>query len=123
MPSKLQKFCEYPGCSEIVSTRFCAEHAAAHESTKQQRESSTSRGYDSKWRNERLVYLKTYPLCARCAKKGIVEPATVVDHIIPHRGNKKLFWDKKNWQPLCKKCHDIKTSTEDGAFGRESSQG
>ena len=38
-------------------------------------------------------------------------PATVVGHIIPHRGNQKLFWDEKNWQPLCKDCHDRKTGT------------
>ena len=38
-------------------------------------------------------------------------PATVVDHIIPHRGDKRLFWDEKNWQPLCKDCHDRKTGT------------
>lgn len=24
-----------------------------------------------------------------------------------------MFWDKSNWQPLCKKCHDKKTMTED----------
>ena len=39
--------------------------------------------------------------------------ATVVDHITPHRGDKKLFWDEDNWQPLCKRCHDKKTMTED----------
>ncbi|WP_324290694.1 AAA family ATPase [Ancylobacter sp. SL191] len=28
-------------------------------------------------------------------------PATVVDHIIPHRGDSKLFWSRSNWQALC----------------------
>lgn len=46
-------------------------------------------------------------------------PATVVDHVIPHKGDKKFFWDENNWQPLCKRHHDIKTATEDGGFGRE----
>ncbi|WP_317617964.1 HNH endonuclease [Rhodobacter capsulatus] len=32
--------------------------------------------------------------------------ASVVDHITPHRGNKALFWDRYNWQALCKPCHD-----------------
>jgi 5-methylcytosine-specific restriction protein A len=40
--------------------------------------------------------------------------ATVVDHIIPHRGDPTLFWDESNWQPLCKKCHDQKTRNEEG---------
>lgn len=44
--------------------------------------------------------------------------ANVVDHIKPHRGDKVLFWDSANWQPLCKECHDRKTATEDGGFGR-----
>ncbi|WP_223866012.1 HNH endonuclease [Salipiger aestuarii] len=33
-------------------------------------------------------------------------PATVVDHIQPHKGDKALFWDRNNWQPICKHCHD-----------------
>ena len=38
---------------------------------------------------------------------------TVVDHIRPHRGDPVLFWDEKNWQSLCKSCHDKKTWNED----------
>ncbi len=33
-------------------------------------------------------------------------PATVVDHIKPHRGDPKLFWDQENWQALCARHHD-----------------
>jgi 5-methylcytosine-specific restriction protein A len=32
---------------------------------------------------------------------GRVEPATVVDHIVPHNGNHVLFWRQDNWQPCC----------------------
>ena len=35
--------------------------------------------------------------------------ATVVDHIKPHRGDQKLFWDRSNWQPLCEHHHNVKT--------------
>lgn len=48
-----------------------------------------------------------------CFKHDKLTKATVVDHIIPHRGDNKLFWDKSNWQSLCKRCHDKKTMTED----------
>ena len=51
--------------------------------------------------------------CVQCAKQGKYVRATVVDHIIPHRGDQKLFWDQNNWQALCKSCHDKKTLTED----------
>ena len=41
-----------------------------------------------------------------CYKEGITKQADVVDHIIPHKGDTKLFWDINNWQPLCKRHHD-----------------
>ncbi len=40
------------------------------------------------------------------AALGQVVPASVVDHIEPHRGDSALFWDSGNWQALCKRCHD-----------------
>ncbi|TIX60322.1 MAG: HNH endonuclease, partial [Mesorhizobium sp.] len=40
-------------------------------------------------------------------------PANVVDHIKPHRGDMRLFWNRANWQPLCTRCHSsIKQSRE-----------
>ena len=29
----------------------------------------------------------------------------LVDHIMPHKGNMALFWNRANWQPLCNHCH------------------
>ena len=40
-------------------------------------------------------------------------PASVVDHIIPHRGDESLFWDQTNWQSLCKQCHDSAKQKEE----------
>ena len=42
-------------------------------------------------------------------KENKLTPATVVDHIIPHRGDRKLFWDESNWQSLCERHHNEKT--------------
>jgi len=47
-----------------------------------------------------------------------VKAATVVDHIIAHKGNANLFWDESNWQALCKRCHNSKTAAADGRWGR-----
>jgi hypothetical protein len=33
-----------------------------------------------------------------------VHLATVLDHIVPHKGNGELFWDPANWQGLCEWC-------------------
>ena len=75
------------------------------------RGNSSERGYDSRWRSARAVFLKKNPLCVKCREIGKLTPATIVDHIIPHRGDPILFWDQSNWQPLCKDCHDHKTGS------------
>ena len=77
------------------------------------RESAARRGYDRNWRRERETYLAAHPLCVLCDQAGRVVPATVVDHIHGHAGQADpRFWDRRNWQALCKKCHDAKTARE-----------
>jgi 5-methylcytosine-specific restriction endonuclease McrA len=72
----------------------------------EQRESSSKRGYGSRWQKAREAFLRAHPLCADHLKRGQVVQASVVDHVTPHRGDKQLFWDSTNWQSLCKHCHD-----------------
>jgi 5-methylcytosine-specific restriction endonuclease McrA len=40
------------------------------------------------------------------------EPAIILDHIVPHRGIPRLYWEQANWQGLCARCHGIKTASE-----------
>ena len=110
--------CNKVGCTCLTAERFCTKHRSEAHSYDRYRGSASERGYDSKWRRARDGYLAVHPFCRRCLDAGIYTAATVVDHIVPHKGDKKLFWDKDNWQALCKRCHDIKTATEDGGFGR-----
>jgi len=70
------------------------------------RASSTERGYDGRWRKARAGYLAKHPLCIMCERDGRLTEATVVDHIIPHRGDMVKFWDSSNWAPLCARCHN-----------------
>ncbi len=60
-----------------------------------------------------------HPLCAECERQTPprLTAATVVDHIVPHKGDMERFWDADGWQSLCDSCHGVKTSKE-GAFGR-----
>nr|WP_232897181.1 HNH endonuclease signature motif containing protein [Pontibaca salina] len=67
---------------------------------------------DPRWVSASRRFLRRHPLCADCGELGAVEPATQVDHIIRHRGDRKLFWDKSNWQALCQRCHSRKTARE-----------
>ena len=104
------KPCRHPGCPKLTDGMYCEEHARLHASD---RASASVRGYDSRWEKARKRFLKAHPLCVRCMEQGRLTRATVVDHIVPHRGDAKLFWDEGNWQSLCKSCHDHKTMTED----------
>lgn len=62
--------------------------------------------YDSvRWRNVRANQLIRQPLCVMCQQQGRDTIATIVDHIIEHKGNAELFWDVNNHQSLCASCH------------------
>lgn len=65
------------------------------------RPAARQRGYNHDWRKARLEHLAAYPDCRMCAA-----PATTVDHVIPHRGDRALFWNRQNWQSLCTRCHN-----------------
>lgn len=58
------------------------------------------------WKRLRKAQLQAMPWCAYCLQLGIRTPATVADHIKPHKGNTELFYSPLNLQSLCKCCHD-----------------
>lgn len=119
--------CTYPGCGRLTESRRCDKHAHVDQrELDARRGSSAERLYGARWRRERLSWLRLHPLCAcdECdAGRKRVTVATVVDHVIPHRGNEALFWDRSNWRSMAKACHDRKTAREDGGFGRAPAQG
>lgn len=121
MPIASPKPCAQYGCRALTSS---GSYCDAHKKEKQKRyessrQSSTQRGYNYKWQKASKAFLKKHPLCEceNCqAGKLQVKESEVVDHIIPHEGDMKLFWDRNNWQAMSKPCHDKKTATEDGGF-------
>lgn len=58
------------------------------------------------WKRLRLEQLRREPFCAFCARSGRQVPATVCDHVTPHKGDESLFFDPENLQSCCKSCHD-----------------
>ena len=102
----------------LTTPGYCDKHLRSiRRQQDEHRGSAAARGYDARWRKARVVYLGLHPLCAECRRHGSTVAASVVDHIQPHKGNRKLFWEESNWQALCKRCHDAKTAREDGGFG------
>lgn len=61
--------------------------------------------YDRHWRRRRAAHLKLHPLCVACERRGVVEAATVCDHVVPHRGDPDLF-KRGEITGLCARCHD-----------------
>lgn len=121
MPRSAPKPCRHPGCKSLVQGgAYCDAHR--REVAKQydaRRGSSSERGYNSRWQKARATFLRRRPLCTMCENEGRITPATIVDHIIPHRGDQNLFWDTANWQPLCKPHHDkVKQAEEKSGQGR-----
>ena len=113
-PQKAKRPCLSSGCKDFASNKgYCDKHQSRVKQRDRDRGTAHQRGYDAEWKKHRDQFLLEHPLCVECRRKGYVMPATVVDHITPHKGDKVLFWDKNNWQSLCKSCHDRKTATED----------
>ena len=112
MPRRPKVPCRHPGCAELVPSgnKYCDRHKSLHP---EEVRSAGSRGYGRAWQKARREYLNAHPLCVECMREGRYQKATVVDHIIPHRGDERLFWDRSNWQALCKAHHDRKTLTQD----------
>lgn len=58
--------------------------------------------------------MRAEPLCRTCAARGLTAGASELDHIIPLHapGGLRLFWEESNLQPICKKCHKVKSDKE-----------
>lgn len=70
------------------------------------RGSAAARGYDARWAEEARAHRRDHPLCVCCIANGRVSASTLVDHIVPHKGDEALFWDRSNRQALCDWCHN-----------------
>ena len=87
----------------------------------ERRPTSSERGYGSRWARYRKQFLSQAEnaLCRRCQATGRIRAATDVDHIEPvESADDPRFWDPANHQPLCHRCHSIKTNTDDREKGR-----
>lgn len=89
MPKRPLKPCSHYGCPNLTDERFCPAHKqeAKPYANVIDRPSAAKRGYDRKWQSARAAWLRQNPLCSECKRAGKLTPATLVDHIVPHRGD------------------------------------
>lgn len=115
MANSAPRPCNHPGCPTLVhGGSYCAKHAQiARLADTRRRGSSTQRGYGYRWQKASKAYLAHHPLCVYCQQSRRITAATVVDHIVPHRGDQQLFWDSSNWQSLCATCHNSRKQSEE----------
>jgi 5-methylcytosine-specific restriction protein A len=74
----------------------------------------------ARWQKRAKHQLKTEPVCVLCWKEqGRVMPATVADHIDPHRGDLTKFWFGQ-LQSLCAYHHNsVKAQRETRGYSTE----
>lgn len=89
-----------PGKHRILPDRSCTKHRAP-----ERRGTSQERGYNARWRAFRRRFLSEHPMCEYCLADGRAEWATVVDHDLPHNGDRAAFW-ATSFTALCKRHHD-----------------
>lgn len=120
----IRKLCCRPGCDDLSVDQgaHCPFHERERLDKLATRRAGAKRGveamagavlYSTKaWKDARRAFLKRHPLCVDCGGLGLVVEAREVDHIKPHRGDRALFFDRTNWQSLCRSCHSRKTARE-----------
>lgn len=74
------------------------------------------RWYDGQWQATRARFLSQHPFCVAKEDDGTAcrALATDVDHVVPHRGDRRLFRDWGNLQSMCARHHGKKTRAEGG---------
>ncbi len=66
----------------------------------------------ARWQAVRAQVLRDEPVCRECARLGLTEPATQVDHVVPLAVAPQLAFDRANLAPTCTACHARKSQAE-----------
>lgn len=114
MPTRPKTKCSHGDCYNPATYRGrCPTHASQHEQTHRIANLDTKALFNSpRWKQARKIHLQNEPLCRPHKQQGLLHRGTVVDHIIPHRGDETLFWDTNNWQTVCLSYHGAKSQAE-----------
>ncbi len=78
------------------------------------RRNAHQRGYTRRWRKARAAFIaQSFAngdiTCKLCGRPLMDNSDIEIDHIIPHRGDPRFFWDLSNWEMAHGACHAAKT--------------
>jgi len=99
-------------CGGKISGGECDRCGPVRKPSERERQTAYQRGYDRSWQKYATRFKQQHPICAHCQRQGKLSAAEHVDHIIAHKGDQELFWDRANHQGLCASCHSRKTTQE-----------
>lgn len=112
MPFRAPRICSC-GLKVAYGARCICQVQRKAEADKR-RPNARERGYDTSWQRESKAFL-SLPANRYCAC-GCGRVANMVDHIIPHRGDMRLFWNRANWQPMASSpCHSSRKQSVERA--------
>lgn len=102
--------CKYPRCPVLIEpgAGYCEAHKPKDDHRHNIRFAERDPRYSSaRWKKYSAQFKRENPICRACNNA----PTAVTDHIIPARlcGD---FWDPRNHQPLCERCHNRKRQQE-----------
>ena len=144
MPAAFLRPCAFPGgCSELVSSGYCAGHQSYGRATEARRGTATQRGYGVRWRTfrvwlrNRMIAWHIVPVCgatlpggpvttdSECKARGLLVGANPdgsdlhFDHeppLQPHeQSDPRAICNPLRIQLLCAACHSRKTQRDQQA--------
>lgn len=118
MPRRPKRPCAHAGCGTLVDGGYCDPHRKLlGREANSRRLGARARGYTGEWERESKAFLLEHPLCWYCEQYDRTTASQCVDHIVAHKGDMVLFWDRSNWRAACVPCNSRKAVEEEGAFG------
>ena len=108
------RYCSQPGCPTLVPNGRCPVHTREQRVVTSRFQVGATRYDSARWRRTARAFRATHPFCVNAERgdPGCTLVTEELDHIEPHRGDERLFWNPENWQPMCASCHAAKTARE-----------
>lgn len=114
-------YCKWQGCKTLLDgPGYCLKHKPMVEEREAARTEKRINNFKNakrtnylfyktkEWRDLRAKILKEQKQCVLCCSNKLLH----VDHIVPPRGERDLFFNINNLQVLCESCHRTKTAKE-----------